>query len=231
MRNTIAVFKNQINEFRADKEQMLMFVLFPLMAFVQTRVMDMDYGVYPYQIVTGVAGMFASAILIMLLPQIIAEHRENGSLRFMVMSGIKPGSYLLGIGGFFVILCMAVALFLGWLGEFSGAALVNFLLIMLLGVICSALVAAIVGIVSKNRQKASGIAMPLGFAIALLPMFAEMIEPLQPILDLLFIERINHMMLGVHTGDFLPDLYVVLANMVVLAVAFSVLFKIKGMKA
>jgi len=231
MRNTIAVFKNQVQEFKADKEQLIIFILFPAMAFFQTRMVELDDGVYPYQIVTAVAGMFVSSIVIMVLPQIIAEHRENGSLRFMVMSGIKPTSYLLGLGGFFLVICMAVALFMAWLGEFTGPVLVNFLLVMLVGLICSTLLAAIIGIVSKNRQKAMGVAMPLGFMIAFLPMLAEMLEPLQSILDLLFVERINHMMIAIHTGDFLADLYVVLGNIAVLTALFAVLFKWKGLKA
>lgn len=126
MRNTIAVFKNQFNEFMADKEQLIVFILFPALAFFQTRIVDLDYGVSPSQIVKGMASIFASVVMIMILPPIIAEHRENGSLRFMVMSGIKPISYLMGIGGFFMVINMLVAWFFVWLGEFRGSALINF---------------------------------------------------------------------------------------------------------
>ena len=230
MRNTVAVFKNQFNEFMSDKEQMLMFIMFPGLAFFQVRIMDLDYGVYPYQIATSIGGMFATAIMIMLLPQLIAEHRENGSLRFLVMSGVKPISYLLGIGGFFLIINMVVAGFFAWLGEFTGYALVNFIVIMLVGVICTILIGAIIGILSKNRQKALGLAMPVGFGIAFLPMFSAVLEPLQPVMDLLYVERINNMMMEVHTGNFIGDLYVVLANIAVLTIVFAVLFKMKGIK-
>jgi len=231
MRNTIAIFKNQFNEFAADKEQLMLFVLFPGLAFFQARIMDLDEGVYPYQIVIGIAGMFATAVMIMLIPPIIAEHRENGSLRFMVMSGIKPLSYLFGIGGFFVVVNMLVGLFFAWLGEFSGVALVNFLLTILLGVICSILIGAIIGIISKNRQKAMGFSMPIGMGLAFLPMFAQQLESIQPVMNLLYLDRISNMMMAVGTGDFMMDLYVVLANIGVLTLVFAGLFKLKGMKS
>jgi len=231
MRNTIAVFKNQFNEFISDKEQLMLYILFPGLAFFQVRMTDLDYGVYPYQIVSVVGSMMAGAIMIMALPALIAEHRENGSLRFMVMSGIKPTSYLLGVGGFFIVLNMLVAVFLAWLGEFNGTSLINFMLTMFLGFICSMLTAAIIGILSKNRQKALGIAMPVGFALAFLPMFAESLEAIQPIMNLLYVGRLSSMMESVSTGSFMTDLYVILANIAVLTMIFVGLFKIKGMKS
>lgn len=231
MRNTIAVFKNQLNEFTADKEQLMMFILFPALAFFQARIMDLDDGVYPYQIVKGIASMFASVVMIMFIPPIIAEHRENGSLRFMVMSGIKPISYLLGIGGFFIVINMLVAGFFAWLGEFRGYSLMNFMLTMFLAVSCSILIGAIIGILSKNRQKAIGLSMPIGFGLAMLPMFGEVLEPIQPFLNILYFERINNMMLEVQTGEFMTDLVIVLANINVLVLIFAGLFKSKGMKS
>jgi len=231
MRNTIAIFKNQFNEFAADKEQLMLFILFPGLAFFQTRIVDLDEGIYPYQVLIGVAGMFVTAVMIMIIPPLIAEHRENGSLRFMVMSGIKPLSYLVGIGSFFVVLNMLVGLFFAWLGEFSGVALVNFLLTVFLGVICSILVGSIIGIISKNRQKAMGFSMPIGMGLALLPLFAQQLESIQPLINLLYFDRINNMMWAVHTGDFMTDLYVVLANIGFLTLIFAGLFKLKGMKS
>ena len=229
MNNTIAVFKNQINEFLADKEQLLMYAIFPLLALLQTRVMDLDYGVYPYQIISVFGAMFTASVMIMLLPAVIAEHRENGSLRFMVMSGIKPGSYLLGIGGFFLLMNMLVALFFAWLGEFTGSALGRFLLTMFLAFVCSTLVAAIIGILSKNRQKAMGLSLPIGMGVAFLPMFAGSIEPLHAIMDILYIGRINNMMVNVTNQVYYTDLLVVLANIIALLVIFVILFKKKGM--
>lgn len=231
MRNTIAVFKNQFNEFLADKEILLFFIMFPGLAFFQTRIADLDEGVYPYQIISMLAIMFASSMMIMILPQIIAEHRENGSLRFMVMSGIKPSSYLVGMGGFFLVLNFLVALFFAWLGEFTGMVLVNFLVTILLGVICAILVAGIIGILSKNRQKAIGIAMPLGMGLVFLPMFGELIKPIQPLMNLLYVERVGQMMMEIQTGGFMMDVVVILANIAVLGIIFGVLFKLKGLKS
>lgn len=231
MRNTIAVFKNQINELLADKEQLLIFIIFPVLGFFQTRMVELDEGVYPYQIVLAVASMFASSVMIMALPQIIAEHRENGSLRFMVMSGIKPTSYLVGVGGFFLVLNILVAGFFAWLGELQGEALWRFLLAFLLAVTCAILVGMVLGVLSKNRQKAISLAMPIGMGIMLLPMFVEIIEPLQPVLEILYIDRVANMMQEIKTGIPLTDMYVVLVNIAVLLLVFAVLFKKKGMKA
>lgn len=231
MRNTIAVFKNQFNEFMADKEQLILFILFPALAFFQTRIVDLDYGMSPSQIVKGMASLFASVVMIMILPPIIAEHRENGSLRFMVMSGIKPFSYLLGIGSFFMVINMLVAGFFVWLGEFRGSALINFMLTMFLAVSCSILIGSIIGIVSKNRQKAVSFSIPIGMGLVMLPMFGEVLESIQPLLNILYLERINNMMLEVQTGAFMTDLFVVLVNIAMLVLIFAGIFKSKGLKS
>jgi len=230
MRNTLAVFKNQFNEFIADKEQLMLFVLFPGLAFFQARIADLDEGVYPYQIAIVFAAMFASTVMVMLIPPIVAEHRENGSLRFMVMSGIKPLSYLSGIGGFFIILNLLVGFYFAWLGAFSGVALVNFLLGVLLGVICSILIGAVIGILSKNRQKAMGFSMPIGMGLAFLPIFATSLEALQPIMNVLYLDRIANIMAAGDLAYVMNDIWVVLANVAVLVVIFAGLFKLKGLK-
>ena len=230
MRNTLSVLKNQKNELIADKEQIILFVMFPALAFIQARVLELDYGIYPYQIVSMIGLMFALSGFVMMMPQVIAEHRENGSLRFMVMSGIKPHSYLLGLGGFYFILGMITTGVFAVIGEMSADVLINFTVVMALGIICSVILASIIGILSKNRQKAMGYAFPIGFIIMFLPMFADMLEPLAPILDLTFINRLSYLLMSGNLTDSINHVVVILINIAVLLTIFTGLFKVKGLK-
>jgi hypothetical protein len=110
------------------------------------------------------------------------------------------------------------------------------MLVVLLTFICSALVGAIIGLLSKNEKMAEKIAFPLALAIALFAKYrngvpAFPLEEIRPHITWLYTERFNFMMLEIHTGDFITGIFIMLGNIAVLAVVFAVLFKIKGVKS
>jgi hypothetical protein len=230
MRNTGAVFMNKLAEFKKDKESLIAFALLPALAIFQVMFMGLDYGISPNDVIKPLALVAATSIFIMVLPQVIAEHRENGSLRFLVMAGIKPISYLLGVGGAFVAMgALAMTIFI-WLGEFSAQALPRFISITLLAMICSMLISAILGILSKNRQKAMGLAIPVSMASMFLPQIAQTVEPLNRIFDYTFIGRGAYMMSDLYYNFSMMSILILLANIVLLSITFVVIYHKKGMK-
>lgn len=73
--------------------------------------------------------------------------------------------------------------------------------------------------------------MPIGMGLVMLPMFGEMLELIQPLLNILYLERINNMMLEVQTGAFMSDLFIVISNIAALVLIFVGIFKSKGLKS
>jgi len=237
MRDAVAVFRNQFNEFRKDKVLLLFFFLWLVMVLALPAISEMGFGEpdnwdYPSQIALGAGVMVAGGYMIGFLSPIIAKHRKEGHL-----SRVKLISYLLGVGGFFVVLCMGVALFIAWVGELRGHALANYMLIMLLAITCSILIAAIIGILSKTSKITLRISVPIGVAIGMLLKVRngvpalQIIEPIRPFINWFYTERINNMLIEVHTGNFMGDIYVVLGNIAFLTIVFTALCKMKRVKS
>ena len=229
-RNTIAVFKNQFNEFKSSKIQWLLVLIAPLVAFVFPRVLALEvtagieYWDYPNQVAPVVGVLVTSAISLCIFALTVAGHRKNGYL-----SDTKLIPYLLGVGGFYLILTMVGAVFVALAGQLGGFTFANFMLITLLTFICSALIGAIIGILSKSKQMAFQIVYPLSAVIILVFKYrngvpAIPLEQIRPHINWLYLERMNNMLFEVHTGNFIVDVYFMLGNIVVLTVVLTILY-------
>ena len=236
MKNSVAIFKNQMKEFKSDWSQWYIFGMFllggMLLPFaIDSGLIESDYFVYGYgrEITLGVGVMFACGIGILILPAMVANHRSNSYL-----SNHSMATYLIGIGGFYLSLIMVVGAFFAWRGGLSGLAFGNFLLLILLGAMCSMLVGSMIGFLVKNAKIASMIAIPLGVVVLLFSKFRNGVpafqgaEALRPILDLFYMNRLNYMLMEREMDIFRDNMLVVLVNIVVLSVLLAVLSKVKG---
>jgi len=231
--NAVAVFRNQFKEFIRDKFQLLFFIIWALVTVAWPVISDLGFGEsdnwdYPRQIAPALGVAVAGGFTIWIFASVVAKHRANGYL-----SSVKLTSYLLGVSGFYITLSMVMAVFIALVGLLSGLALVNYMLIILLVVICTMLLGAIIGVLSKNKDTALGVSYPLGIVLLGLikarnGVYAlQILDPIRPYIRWLYAERINNMLIEVHTGNFMSDVYVVLGNIAVLAIIFTFAIKRK----
>ena len=231
IRDVAVVFRNQFNKFRANKFQMIFFLVWAVVTLLWPLISSLGLGEpdnwdYPRQIAPALGLIIAGGLTILIFASETAEQRENGSL-----ARAKLASYFLGVGGFYVVLSMIMAVFIALVGTLSGLALVNYMLIILLAIICAFLIGSIIGVLSKTTQMALTISYPIGLALALLFKFRngvpafQMINPIRPYINWFYMERINKMLIEVHTGNFISDILVILGNIAVLAIIFAVLYK------
>ncbi|MCL2532503.1 MAG: hypothetical protein FWE40_10210 [Oscillospiraceae bacterium] len=230
MRGVAAVFRHQFNKFRRDKIQLAVFILWPVLAIALVIVSMLGFGEpnqyeHPGQIALGIGVMIAGGYLIgFLFAPVMAENRESGHL-----FSVKLPAYLLGAGGFYVLLTTAVATIIALIGGLRGVAFAYYLLILLLSLICTALIGSIIGLLAKSPQWALRIGLPIGVAFGLLlkvrngvpiPMLARV----QPFIDWLYTEGLNNMLIEVHTGDIVRSVLVILGNIAVLAIIFGIVY-------
>ena len=90
----------------------------------------------------------------------------------LMMSNVKPMEYLLGIGVYVFVLCMAGVLFMGLLGKFSLQELWMFLLLNACGILISSVIGALIGVVSDNQTAASGLSVPAMLLTSFIPMLS-----------------------------------------------------------
>ena len=228
MRSIKAIFTKQATDLLKSPMALVMFLVFPAVAFIMTNFVDVE-DVPPNMFVTMMAAIFAGMGLITAVSDSIAEDIERRSLRFLVIAGVKPYQYLIGTGGFFLIAGTVTAIVFALIGYFNIEETFKFLIIMITGLAASVLLGATIGIYSKNRQMATSLGMPAALIVGFVPMLANFNETIERFAGVLYTQQINVIVNDFSTSLWRP-LLVIIANITVLTVLFIAAYKKKGLK-
>jgi len=241
MRSVKAIFKKQLKDTIKNMTTLIQFALFPAVAFIIMSVMDTD--VIPEEMLAAMpnmaimmASIFAGMGLVPLVAGIIAEDREKKSLRFLIMAGVKPSAYLLGVGGVIFLVSMVTAIAFGFISDFSGQNMWIFVATIMSGVAASILLGATIGIISKNQQAATGLSMPVAMLLGFGPMMAQFNGTIARIMHVFYTQQFNVVADNLTTVGYTPDTSllqsfgIMWANVGVLAVLFIVAYTRKGLK-
>jgi|GEM_PF-211303 len=231
-----AIFTKQLKDTIKNRIILIQFILFPAMAFIMTEFVAKSDETMPNSIfVTMFAAMFAGMTPLMLTNTIIAEDKEHKSLKFLVMAGVKPHHYLLGVGGFVLISCSVVAVFFGLISGLGAIDAIKFSAVLILGCLTSVIVGATIGIYSKNQQSAAAIGTPIFMLLAFIPMLTMFNETLSKIAFFLYTQQVRELVLsfdltsGVEVS--VPHaLLVIVGNTVFISLLFILSYKKKGLR-
>ena len=222
MNSAHAIYIKQMRDVMKNSGVLIQFILYPAMTFMMTRLIGPMPGLPDSHFVTMFAGMFVGMGLVSAIAPAIAEDRERNSLRFLLMAGVKSHEYLMGIGGVFLTFslagCVAFALLM------PNASITQMLVMtfsMFLGCIASILLGATVGMMSKNEQEAISISSLMGLVISFGPFIANMSQndTLMRIFRVFY--TMNFVYTDVRADAALESFGIILANVVVLSVAFT----------
>ncbi|MCL2360381.1 MAG: ABC transporter permease [Defluviitaleaceae bacterium] len=247
MSSTKAIFKKQLKGSVKNPETLIQFMIYPVMALVMGVMTNIDFEGYylPQEMIdammanmpnlaTMMATMFAGMALIPTVAGIIAEDIEKKSLRFLVMAGVKPSAYLIGVGSviFFVSALTTVAF--GFIAGFGGMDFLIFSASMLAGVAASIVLGATIGILTKNQQAATALSMPIALVLGFGPMAAQFNDTAARVLHIFYTQQLNvvadnlnHPYLA--TTPIWQSFVIMGANILVVGVLFVVVFRRKGM--
>lgn len=230
MRSANTIFIKQAKDMFKSIATLIQFVLFPVVALVMTRLVAMSNDDIPNNMfVTMMAAIFAGMGLVTVVAAIIAEDIERKSLRLLVMAGVKPHEYLLGVGGFILLAGSVTAVAFGLIGDFTGIELAKFLAIMISGTAASIILGATIGILAKNQQSATSIGMPIAMILGFAPMISNFNETVERFSGILYTQQIN-VIVNDFDANFIMALAVIGANILVLTVLFAVAYSKKGLK-
>ena len=219
-----AIFIKQLNDLPKNFSVLSIFLLFPAMAFIMGTLM----GEAEVQ-----AGMFAAMLVgsgpMIAIANNVAEDSEYKGLRFLVMAGVRPWQYLLGLAGS-VFLMSAVSLAaLVLIGGLGGDLLLRFIIVSALGLVASAILGGAIGIFAKNVQQASAIYTPAMMLLAFTPLLAGFNETVARIAEFLFPYQILMVIFNPY-ADFVRALIVIAGNAVLLLIFFAVAYQKKGLR-
>ncbi|MCL2592125.1 MAG: ABC transporter permease [Defluviitaleaceae bacterium] len=218
MRSTVAIFIKQLQDTFKNMAVLVQFFVFPGMAFIMTRFVGVEMeGMSDEFFISMFASMFIGMTLISSPAVAIAEDRDNNSLRFLMMSGVKSHQYLMGISGVYMLCALLIGgMFTAMMPELLLSQRLIILASLMLGGVASTLLGAIIGLLSKNGQAATSIGTAVGMFLGFGPMIG------------MFNERVRRIFSIFYTQNFIFDdfdnitrrLIVILVNIAVLMIVF-----------
>lgn len=230
MRNICAVFLKQINETFKNKTILIQFVLFPAFALIMENAIKLQ-DMPEHFFVKLFAVMFVGMAPLTCMSSILSEEKEKNTLRALLMSNVKTVQYLLGVGSYLWLMCMAGSVVFALCGQYRGKELVAFLLIMAAGTLLSILVGAAIGVFSRNQMTATSITIPVMMVFSFLPMITTFNEKIAKFAKITYSQQISMLINNINDVTIeMENVVILLANMLVAIVLFLLAFYRKGLE-
>lgn len=230
MRNICAVFSKQLKETLKNKSILIQFLMFPVMAFVMENAIVLE-NMPEHFFVKLFAVMFVGMAPLTCMSSIISEEKEKNTLRALMMSNVKPFEYLVGVGVYVWLMCMAGSTVFAVCGGYEGTNFCVFMLIMAAGVLLSEFTGAVIGVFCKDQMSATSVTVPVMMVFSFLPMLSMFNESIEKIARITYSQQISILINGLGNADVQPESILVIAlNFAVSAVLFIVAFRKKGLE-
>lgn len=226
MKNHIkAILWKQLKDTVKNKAILIQFVMFPLMTIVMENAMNMqDMPAHFFVNLFGI--MYVGMAPLTSIAAIISEEKEKNTLRVLQMCNVKAVEYLIGNAIYIILICMIGSLVIGLTGGYTGIDLLQFMLIMFVGHICSFLLGATIGLVSKNQMVATSINVPVMIVLSFLPMISMFNETIKKFSKFLFSEQLyllvndlEQIKITLETG------LIMIGNIILIVAAFLAIYR------
>ena len=224
--NVNAVFGKQVKDILKNTQVLVLFAVFPVIAYVMSTSMQTE-GIFFASIFGTMHAVFTP---LMATASIIAEEKEKNTLRVLILANVKPLEYLLSIGSFVFILTNISSFLFAWLAGFCGAEYICFVLVMMLGSICSMILGAALGVSSRNQMSATAEAIPLAMVFSFLPMLASFNVSIKSVSRFTFSQQISNLLASPAINTFTAEPFIIIGtNLLIIVLLFIFVFRRKGL--
>jgi ABC-2 type transport system permease protein len=225
----MAIFKKQVKDTLKNRTVLIQFIMFPLLTVIIHNAMQVE-GMPKNYFVVLFATMYIGMAPLTGMTAILAEEKEKNTLRVLMMSNVKSGEYLIGVGMYIFLLCMLGAVVFALVGQFRGVEMLQFLLVMATGILTSMFIGAAIGTWCKNQMSATSITIPVMMIFAFLPMLSMFNDSISKVSRFTYSQQINNLMNGIGTITLSVDnVLIIAANMVVVIALFVVAYRRCGL--
>ncbi len=230
MKKIKAVFIKQIIDTTKNKTVFIQFLMFPIMTVIMENAIKIE-NMPEYFFVKLFSVMFVGMAPLTCMSAIISEEKEKNTLRALMMSNVKPWQYLLGIGAYIFIMCMAGTAVFAVLGGYTNTELSIFLFSMISGIILSEIIGAVIGIFGRNQMAATSLTIPIMMIFSFVPMLSMFNEGIEKIARIIYSQQISDIINGIGASDLSTEsIIVIAANFVIALTLFAVVYRKKGLE-
>lgn len=229
MKNVITILKKQLTDTIKNKTVLIQFILFPVMSLIMENLIHMD-GMPEHYFMILFSIMYIGMAPLTATAAIISEEKEKNTLRVLMMAGVKPGQYLLGIGSYVWVICIIGATIMGVSAGLSAETLVFYYVITGVGFLASILLGASVGVFAKNQMMATSIVMPVMLVFAFVPMISMFNDTIEKVAKLTYTGQMNLLLFDMHFDQLgTQNVGIIFCNLILFAILFGVAFKKNGL--
>lgn len=225
MKKVAAIFRKQVKDTFKNKEVLIQFMMFPVIATIMQNSIQIDNMPRNYFVILF-ATMFIGMSPLTSMSAILAEEKEKNTLRVLLMSNVKASEYLLGVGSYIFFICMLGSLVFALVGKYSGTEFIVFLLIMAIGILISMLIGAGIGTLSKNQMAATSMTVIIMMIFAFLPMISMFNDVVAKVSRFTFSQQLNNWMNGIGTISLKVDsVGILFVNMIIALLIFLLAYR------
>lgn len=230
MKHIFTIVRKQLKDTSKNKPVLIQFILFPLFSIVMThaiQIQEMPENFF----VNLFATMYIGMAPLVSISAIISEEKEKNTLRVLLMADVSPAQYLIGIGSYVFFMCiMGGMVFCLLLNNVTSIQRIFFLFIMGIGIITSIIIGASIGVGSRNQMTATSITIPVMMIFSFVPMLSMFNNKIEKIAKIIYSEQIRNLINSLeNNGDYMENIAVIIVNIILFGVLFSVLYKKRGL--
>ncbi|MBP3857899.1 MAG: ABC transporter permease [Ruminiclostridium sp.] len=230
MKNICAVFLKQVSDTLKNKTVLIQFLMFPVLVIIMENAVKIE-DMPEHFFARLFAVMFVGMAPLTCMSAIISEEKEKNTLRVLMMSNVKPAEYLLGVGAYVFVMCIAGTVVFAVVGGYSGADLALFIAVMSAGIILSELTGAVIGVFSRNQMTATSITVPVMMIFSFLPMLSMFNDTIRTAARVTYSQQLSELINGIGTTAVSAESVVVISiNFVLAVVLFTVAYRRKGLE-
>lgn len=226
MCHIITIIKKQIKETPKNTSVLIQFVMFPLLTVIMTKSVRME-GMPENFFVNLFSTMYIGMAPLTCMSAILSEEKEKNTLRVLMMAGVTPAQYLIGIGSYIFTICLSgCVLFCCMLENVTGYGRTRFLLFLAAGIATSLVIGAAIGIGSRDQMQATSITVPVMLIFSFLPMLSMFNKTFEKIAQITYSEQIRILINNPErNGNCLQNISIILLNIFLAGIVFLLLYK------
>lgn len=171
MKHALAIFKKQLKDTTKNKTVLIQFIMFPIMTLIMNNAIQIS-GMPDNFFVLLFAAMYIGMAPLTAISAIIAEEKEQNTLRVLLMSNVRPAAYFAGIGSYVWIICLLGSAVICFAGTYTPKERLFFMFTMSTGILVSLLLGAAIGAFSKTQMMATSLTVPIMIFFSFLPMIS-----------------------------------------------------------
>ncbi|MCM1559570.1 MAG: ABC transporter permease [Butyrivibrio sp.] len=161
---------------------------------------------------------------------VVAEEKEQNTLRVLLMSNVRPWEYLLGCGSYIWLACMLGSLVICAAGSYTPRERAAFMLIMAAGITASLLIGLAIGAWSRTQIMATSLSIPIMMIFSFLPMLSMFHTGIAKIAKYTYSQQISLLLNQVGFLQLHADNVIILAvNMCLFIALFFLAYKKCGL--